>query len=134
MSTTQPEDPRRKYEAMIAAHPELRREAYEVVLETIRFLQEKQEKHCHLSAAELVRGVLEYSAAQYGPFASAVLGEWGLRSPADVGDAVYNLIGIGRLAASEDDDPADFPKVEFWFDNDFAPETAEIPPLPKIDE
>ena len=46
MSTTQPEDPRRKYEAMIAAHPELRREAYEVVLETIRFLQEKQENHC----------------------------------------------------------------------------------------
>ncbi|MBO5763219.1 MAG: hypothetical protein J6R85_05050 [Lentisphaeria bacterium] len=133
MSTVPPEDPKLKFEAMIAAHPALRREAYDVVLEAIRFLQEKQEKQTHLSAAELVRGLLEYAAGQYGPFAAAVLGEWGLHSPADVGDAVYNLIGIGRLAASEDDDPGDFPKVEFWFDNDPAPVSAVIPPLPKID-
>ena len=106
-------------------------EAYEFVGDAVAYTVAKLESHRHVSAAELLRGVRDFAAKEFGVVANAVLDEWGLHSASDVGKVVYLMIEAELLSASPEDSPHDF-------DIDFAPAPPPEPPappphLPKID-
>ena len=123
-----------EFEKLLIRYPAIKAEAYELIQNALEQMLKKQRKRRHLSAAEVVHGLLEYAVGQYGPLAPSVLSEWGLNGPGDVGDAVYHLIEIGRLSASDDDNPADFPAVDFWFAAPTAPPLPKPGSLPFIDD
>ena len=106
-------------------------EAYEFVGAAVAFTVAQLESHRHVSAAELLKGVRDFAAREFGVVARSVLGEWGLFTASDVGKVVYLMIGAGLLSASPEDSPQDF-------DIDFDPAPPPGPPappprLPKLD-
>ena len=62
----------------------------------------------HVTGAERVEGFCEYALLQFGPLAGEVLENWGVRSGPDVGNIVYNMIGMKILSASSEDSQSDF--------------------------
>ena len=76
----------------------------------------------HLTGQQLCEAVRQYSIEQFGYMAQMVLNNWGIRATGDVGEIVYNLIGIGLMKKSETDRREDFENVfdfEQAFCNDF---------------
>ena len=55
-----------------------------------------------------MEGFCEYALLQFGPLAGEVLENWGVRSGPDVGNIVYNMIGMKILSASSEDSQSDF--------------------------
>ena len=123
-----------EFEKLLIRHPAIKAEAYELIQNGLACAMKHLQQHRHLSAAEVVRGLLDHATAEFGPLAPAVLAEWGLNCAANVGDAVYNLIDIGHLSASPDDDPEDFKRVDFWFAAPVVPPMPEPGTLPIIDD
>lgn len=78
---------------------------------------EKANTEGNLSAAELYHGYCAYAVAQFGPLAEDVLYSWGVSSPEDVGELVYNLIEMGIFGSRKEDSKVDF---------------AELPPMADI--
>ncbi|MFW6171745.1 MAG: Minf_1886 family protein, partial [Planctomycetota bacterium] len=64
---------------------------------------------------------------QFGLMARVVLNSWGIRSTGDVGEIVYNLIGIGMMKKSPSDRREDFEDV-FDFEEAFEREFKITPP------
>jgi len=62
----------------------------------------------HLTAAQLVEGVAEHAAEQYGLLGDLVLAECGIRSGEDVGAITFFLIEQGVFSKQPDDRPEDF--------------------------
>ncbi len=62
----------------------------------------------HVGGKELLGGLRELAAAQFGPMATVVLERWGMRSTEDVGEVVFNLIDIGLLSRRPTDSRLDF--------------------------
>ncbi len=76
----------------------------------------------HLTGQQLCEAVRQYSIEQFGYMAQMVLNNWGIRATGDVGEIVYNLIGIGLMKKSDTDRREDFENVfdfEQAFCNDF---------------
>jgi uncharacterized repeat protein (TIGR04138 family) len=76
----------------------------------------------HLTGQQLCEAVRQYSIEQFGYMAQTVLNNWGIRATGDVGEIVYNLIGIGLMKKSDTDRQEDFENVfdfEQAFCNDF---------------
>jgi uncharacterized repeat protein (TIGR04138 family) len=76
----------------------------------------------HLTGQQLCEAVRQYSIEQFGYMAQMVLNNWGIHSTGDVGEIVYNLIGIGLMKKSDSDRQEDFENVfdfEQAFCNDF---------------
>jgi len=76
----------------------------------------------HLTGQQLCEAVRQYSIEQFGYMAQMVLNNWGIQSTGDVGEIVYNLIGIGLMKKSDTDRREDFENVfdfEQAFCNDF---------------
>src|SRR5688572_3230630 len=79
--------------------PRYRREAYGFLMMalglTVQGLpaerREDQERR-HLSGQELLRGVVALARTEFGLMAETVFGEWGLRSAADIGELVFQLV------------------------------------------
>lgn len=65
----------------------------------------------HLSAVELVEGVVDLAAARWGLLADLVLADWGLRSGADVGAVTFLLIDHGVFSKQEEDRREDFDQL-----------------------
>lgn len=65
----------------------------------------------HLTGQQLCEAVRQYSIEQFGYMAQMVLNNWGIHSTGDVGEIVYNLIGIGLMKKSETDRREDFENV-----------------------
>lgn len=65
----------------------------------------------HVSGQELALGMAGYLKQEYGPFAHLVLKGWGIRSTADFGRLVFDLIEAGLMRKQEEDSIADFENV-----------------------
>ncbi len=93
-----------------------RPDAYYFVVEaldvTVKRIRADQPGHGrHITARELLEGVRNYALDEFGPMAYTVLTEWGLRTTADFGEIVYNMIHIGRFGKTDDDKKEDFQHV-----------------------
>lgn len=89
------------------------RDAYRFVREALFFTAKRLEKPSsgpgrHVTAAELLDGIRLYALQEMGPVAKLVLNTWGIRSTADFGEIVYNLIARRQLGQSESDRREDF--------------------------
>ena len=62
----------------------------------------------HVDAGELCDAVRKLGLRQYGSLAAMLLAHWGVRSTADIGEIVYNLIVAGDLEKTEGDSRSDF--------------------------
>ena len=62
----------------------------------------------HVGGRELIVGIKDYAADQFGPMATLVFERWGVRSASDFGDVVFNLIDVELLSRRESDSRLDF--------------------------
>lgn len=62
----------------------------------------------HVSGQQLCEAVRLYGLQQYGFLAPIVLASWGVRSTADVGEIVFNMIDIGQMRKTRSDKREDF--------------------------
>jgi len=65
----------------------------------------------HVTGQDLCRAIKEYALEQYGYLARPVLHELGINRTDDVGEIVYNLIGIGKMFKTPEDRQEDFENV-----------------------
>ena len=57
---------------------------------------------------ELLVGIKEYAAEQFGPMAAMVFERWGVRDASDFGEIVFNLIDVELLSRRPCDSRLDF--------------------------
>ncbi len=62
----------------------------------------------HVSGPELLLGFRDFSLEQFGPMASTLMNEWGVRKCQDVGDMVFHLIEEQVFGKQESDQREDF--------------------------
>jgi uncharacterized repeat protein (TIGR04138 family) len=108
-------------------------EAYIFVFEALHFAQEVLHLGCdspsepgggppqqeeqdpgpqrHVSGQELCEAIRQFAQEQYGYMAKLVLGNWGMNSTRDFGEIVFNLIRIGRMRKTPQDQREDFDDV-----------------------
>ena len=90
------------------------RNAYYFVLDALDFTmsqlgrEAKTGEDRHVGGRELLIGIKEYAADQFGPMAELVFERWGVRAPADFGEIVFNLIDAELLSRRPSDSRLDF--------------------------
>jgi uncharacterized repeat protein (TIGR04138 family) len=62
----------------------------------------------HVSGPELLEGFRDFALDQFGPMASTLMREWGLRKCQDVGDMVFHLIEEQVFGKQDSDRREDF--------------------------
>jgi uncharacterized repeat protein (TIGR04138 family) len=62
----------------------------------------------HVGGRELLGGIKEYAADQFGPMAPIVFERWGIRGSTDFGEIVFNLIDAELLSRRPTDSRLDF--------------------------
>ncbi len=92
------------------------------------------DRPAHVSGKELLEGFRDLALEEYGPLAKTVLEDWGITKCSEVGEIVFQLVGMGVLGKNENDVIEDF--EELWsfaeaFDVPFLPQGAETPPKPR---
>lgn len=65
----------------------------------------------HVSGPELLEGFRDLSLEQFGPMASTLMSEWGVRKCQDVGDMVFHLIEEQVFGKQDSDRREDFSEV-----------------------
>lgn len=65
----------------------------------------------HVSGQQLCEAARLYGLQQYGYLAPKVLAVWGIRSTADFGELVFNMIDIGQMRKTRSDKREDFHDV-----------------------
>ncbi|MBI3837169.1 MAG: hypothetical protein HY288_04450 [Planctomycetia bacterium] len=77
-----------------------------------------KEAERHLTGQQLCEAIRQYALEQYGFMAQCVLNSWGVNSTGDFGEIVFNLIDIGQMRKTTDDQREDFDNV-FDFETGF---------------
>ncbi len=98
-----------------AEDPRFRREAYGFVMfalgVAVQALPPERRADAarrHLSGPELLQGVVAAARREFGVMAPTVFREWGLRTAADLGELVFQLVESGQLSARPEDRREDF--------------------------
>lgn len=93
-------------------------QAYEFVYAALGYVQEEmikkepaKEGPRHVTGQQLAIGCRDLALQEYGMMASVVLKSWNITETADIGEMVYNLIGIGLMTRTETDRKEDFHNV-----------------------
>jgi uncharacterized repeat protein (TIGR04138 family) len=99
--------------------PRYKLPAYIFVLASLEGAKKKLKKErIHLTAQELLEGFKDLAQNEFGALAKTVLESWGIKSTADVGEIVFNLIEAQLLTKTPEDKKEDFAFV-FDFDEVF---------------
>lgn len=93
-------------------------EAYQFLCDAVEYTQELYDKtpvecddpdtHYHVNGSELCSGVCALAVREFGQMANTVFRLWMVHTTDDIGQVVFNLIEMGLLAQSDQDDMADF--------------------------
>ncbi|MFM7207325.1 MAG: Minf_1886 family protein [Planctomycetaceae bacterium] len=81
----------------------------------------------HVSGQELCEAARRYGLQQYGYLAPTVLAVWGIHRTDDIGEIVFNMIGIGQMRKTRADKREDFHDV-YSFGEAFARDLAFVVP------
>jgi len=89
------------------------RDGYLFVREALDYTQkaiikENRGQLRHVSGQELLGGIRDYAASQFGPMTMTVLEEWGIHTCQDFGEIVFNMVEASLLAKTEKDSREDF--------------------------
>ncbi|MBZ0255890.1 hypothetical protein K8I31_07490 [bacterium] len=82
--------------------------AYIFVLESLRYTQNLYKKTRHVSGKQLLVGIAKMAKERYGIMAYLVFDEWGVSTPRDFGNIVFNLVEMGEVKKTADDSIEDF--------------------------
>lgn len=82
--------------------------AYLFVFESLDFTLQKLGARRHVNGQELLIGIRDYAKQQFGYLAQMVFREWGIRSTADFGEIVFNLVDAGLMGKTDTDTREDF--------------------------
>jgi uncharacterized repeat protein (TIGR04138 family) len=85
--------------------------AYLFVLSGLEFYLTRLGEKRHVTGQELSLGLLEFAHKQFGPLSRSVFSHFGINATDDLGNIVYNLIGIGVMSKQPEDKREDFFKV-----------------------
>ena len=114
-----------------------KRDAYLFVYDALEYTVEKLGKTAlpkekrHISGRDLLFGISEYSAEQYGPLTCSVFFHWGVSQPRDFGEIVFNLVEAELMSKTEDDHIEDFVDVyQFAEEFDWTKRKADLKRLP----
>ena len=55
------------------------------------------DRPAHVSGKELLEGFRDLALEEYGPLAKTVLEDWGITKCSEVGEIVFQLVGMGVL-------------------------------------
>lgn len=82
---------------IVRKDPRFAERAYSFLKDALDFTMQRVEERengsqRHVSGQELLEGFRDYALAQFGPMASTVMKEWGLRNGKNVGEMVFLLI------------------------------------------
>lgn len=69
------------------------------------------EERRHISGQDLLFGISEYSADQFGPLTCSVFAHWGIEQTRDFGEIVFGLVGANLLRKTDEDRIEDFVDV-----------------------
>ncbi|MGE4159012.1 MAG: Minf_1886 family protein [Planctomycetota bacterium] len=90
-------------------------EAYQFILESLqRTLKEQhaargpKTRRKHITAQELLKGVVTHAADRFGYLAPTVFSQWGVRRSEDVGSMVFQMIDLKLLKKNRSDKQSDF--------------------------
>ncbi len=86
-------------------------EAYFFVIEALHYKLKKIGEKRHLTAKELLEGIVELAKEKFGLLSYEVLKSWGCKKTDDIGEIVFNLIEAGELSKTEEDKKEDFYNV-----------------------
>jgi uncharacterized repeat protein (TIGR04138 family) len=115
---------------IVATNPKYEVGAYRFVREgldyTLKSLKRTRGRNTqrHVTGAELLDGLRQYTLKEFGPMGKVVLNEWGLTTCEDFGHIVFVLVEHGVLGKSENDSLDDFRPIytfEEAFEKPFAP-------------
>jgi uncharacterized repeat protein (TIGR04138 family) len=101
-------------EQLTKTDPRYPKDAYHFVREALDFTIKQQKKKAtsprehHISGKELLEGIRAFALKEYGPLSHTVLSYWNIKRSEDVGELVFNLVGIRILKTSEQDTKDDF--------------------------
>src|SRR4051812_44498371 len=104
---------------IVARDPRFQKNAYlfmrEALEHTQRSIHNKREESRtpgkeirHVSGKELLNGIRDYALEQFGPMVLTVFDDWGIRSCADFGEIVFNMVEHNLLAKTDTDSREDF--------------------------
>jgi uncharacterized repeat protein (TIGR04138 family) len=65
----------------------------------------------HVTGRELCEALRRYALDQYGYMAKQVLNSWGIHNTGDFGEIVFNLVRIGQMRKTPNDNRIDFDDV-----------------------
>lgn len=111
-------------------------DAYQFLYAALRFTQRKLERggdpevdesESHVSGGELVEGIRDFAAQQFGLLTPLVFDHWGIHSTLDFGRMVFELVEAGEMRKTPSDQLEDFLDVydfEDVFDRDYQFNTA----------
>ena len=89
------------------------------------------EEKRHISGRDLLFGISEYSADQFGPLTCSVFAHWGIEQTRDFGEIVFNLVGANLLRKTDEDRIEDFVDVyDFAEEFDWKKRRADLERLP----
>jgi uncharacterized repeat protein (TIGR04138 family) len=92
-------------------------DAYRFVFEALHHTQQRlkrpviselDEDHAHITGPELLYGIRDLALERYGLLARNVFAHWGVKSTADFGRIVFELIERGEMRKTERDQLTDF--------------------------
>ena len=116
-----------------------KRDAYLFVYDALEYTVQKlgrnkdalAEKKRHISGRDLLFGISEYSADQFGPLTCSVFAHWGIEQTRDFGEIVFNLVGANLLRKTDEDRIEDFVDVyDFAEEFDWKKRKADLERLP----
>lgn len=93
-------------------------EAYEFVYAALGYLQDLMKKQevvkegpKHVTGQQLSEACRDFALQEFGLMAGTVLGTWNIKQTDDIGELVYNLIGINLMTKTDTDSKEDFHNV-----------------------
>ena len=114
-----------------------KRDAYLFVYDALQYTVDKLGKTAlpkekrHISGRDLLFGISEYSAEQFGPLTCSVFSHWGVSQTRDFGEIVFNLVEANLMSKTEDDHIEDFVDVyQFAEEFDWTKRKADLKRLP----
>ena len=98
---------------IVRKDPRFAERAYSFLKDALDFTMQRVEERengsqRHVSGQELLEGFRDYALAQFGPMASTVMKEWGLRNGKNVGEMVFLLIEEDVFSKQPEDSLDDF--------------------------
>ena len=94
-----------------------KRDAYLFVYDALQYTVEKLGKTAlpnekkHISGRDLLSGISEYRAEQFGPLTCSVFSHWGINCTRDFGEIVFILVEANLMSKTDEDHIEDFVDV-----------------------